>query len=138
MLSSSWVEAVSAILHEAAVGQDLMGIEYTFCEEYTGVPEDLQQPGSVTAGWSYLIQDGRLRVSGDLVENPTLKVIADYDVILPLARLKMSDPQERDTLDRLAQEAAASGALRTMGDRANQPAFFDSEALHDAIADITA
>ena len=67
--------------------------------------------------WHCRAADGKLDFSLGEIDDADIKNVADYQTILPFARMRI-DEQTRPTYEKMAAEAASSGKLNRVGDHA--------------------
>jgi hypothetical protein len=139
--SKEWVSLLAQLLRDGLVGENLAGIDFTFCEEFVRPPQHLLRQGSQSIGFFYRIREGELEVGdGPLADDETtVKIIADYKTALPLAQRthaenNMVTGKDRDQRTR---ERIASGELRMKGNFSQLIPVVEKLGLHDIIAQRT-
>jgi hypothetical protein len=118
--SPEWVDMLRGLILEGIAGQDLSGVEFVLCEEYTHPPEHLRRPGSDSTGFHICVGSGEIQVINEVVEGAqaTKKMICDYEWAKRYA-MRYPDPKLRDHL-------MAEGLMRVEGegDMSKLPAFW--------------
>lgn len=129
-----WIEAIRAKLRRfaEAAGPDL---KLSICEVFTSPPSHLDPSGSGKIAWHCRIEDGRFHFAYGEVDDVDIKNIADYQTILPFARMMLT-PDSRPQYETMTAEAMASGKLTRIGDHAKIPPSLHG--LHNEMAEITA
>lgn len=137
--SPAWLTAVRHVLGTRLAGEDLTGIDYSYCQELTDPPTHLLRAHESTISWHFRLSEDGIDVGEGLPERPTVKLVVDYQTLLPLARTVMADdPDYLERVRQLMTEATAAGKLRIEGDLANQPEVLARIGLHDLMASWTA
>ena len=118
--SPEWVEMLRELILEGVAGQDLTGVEFALCEEYTNAPAHLLSEGRDTVGLLIRVEDGEVKVTSDVIDGSaaTKKLICDYESAKRYA-MRYPDPPLRD-------ELIAEGLMRFEGegDMSKLPAFW--------------
>jgi hypothetical protein len=133
-----WTQALRlAMLHALDnAGDDGKTAVFSMSEQYLGAPAHLVgSEGQL--GWHVRFIEGQF----DFVFEPSREVdvfiSADYDGVLPLARLEYGDDAERlADRERIVGELIGSGRMSVEGDLTTRPPFL--EGIHDAMARVTA
>lgn len=89
--SPEWADYAREWVENALIDADLAGVDIEFCEEFTDPPAHLAGE-SGTTGWHMVIRDGEATVGHGVIDART-KIVADYQTILPLARM-ITDPTD--------------------------------------------
>ena len=133
-----WTQALRSSMQEAFYesGEEGKRATFSMSEQYVGAPAHLLAAGG-ELGWHVRFNDGRV----DFVFSPSrdvdVYISADYQSILPLARLEFgSDKEKLAERDRMVGELVGSGQLVVEGDLGSRPGFL--EGIHDAMARVTA
>lgn len=129
-----WHERLKGLLEKytALAGPE---VRLSICEVFTGVPPHLDAGGDGRIAWHCRIADGKVDFRDGEIETADLKTIADYDFVLGLARMKIEEATLAD-YRALEAEGAASGKLRSTGDRSKIPPVFYG--MHNELAEVTA
>jgi hypothetical protein len=121
--SDDWLLAAEAIIEDvlATSGIDVAGHVVRCSEVFTATPPDL--PGRRRDGsraWHWELEHGRASVGDGERDAVDLKVFADYEAILPLARdTRQGEPDPH--LAAYRDEVVSSGKLRMIGDPSALP-----------------
>lgn len=134
LASPEWLEALRTMIHRYVqqAGPDL---QLSICEIFTGVPPHLDRDGSGVIAWHCLIENGRVEFARGPLEDADLKTVADYQYILPFARMKV-DPATRADYERGQAEGVRQGKLQRTGDISKVPPAFYG--MHNELAEVTA
>ena len=118
--SPEWVDMLRGLISERLAGQDLSGVEFVLCEEYTHPPQHLRRPGSDSVGFHIRVATGEVQVINEVVEGAasTKKMICDYEWAKRYA-MRYPDPKLRDQL--MAEELMR---VEGEGDMSKLPAFW--------------
>jgi hypothetical protein len=118
--SPEWVAMLRDLIVEHLADEDLSGVEFALCEEYTNPPEHLLPEGAASIGLLISVHDGKVEVTTDVVDGAevTKKLISDYEWAKRYS-MRYPDPPLRD---QLIQE----GMMRFEGegDMSKLPAFW--------------
>ena len=118
--SPEWVDMLRGVIVEGLAGQDLSGVDFVLCEEYTNPPEHLQRHGSGSIGFHISVANGEVQVINEVVAaaQTTKKLICDYEWAKRYA-MRFPDPKLRDQL-------VSEGLMRVEGegDMSKLPAFW--------------
>lgn len=131
--SQEWLDALKGMIERymALAPGDL---ELSICEVFTGVPKHLDKNGDGVIAWHCRISGGRLEFRDGEIDTADLKTIADYDFILPFARMKVS-PENMAEYQAQQAEGAKLGKVVSTGDRSKVPPAFYG--MHNELAEIT-
>jgi hypothetical protein len=132
--SPEWHEALKGLLERymQIAGPD---VRLTLCEVFTGVPAHLDRSGKGVIAWHCRIAEGRLDFREGEIDDADLKTVADYQFILPFARMKLT-PESRPEYEALQAEGVRQGKLKRTGDLSKiPPAFYG---MHNELAEMTA
>jgi hypothetical protein len=139
-MSRPWLGKLESIIRElaAVAGDQLAGVTYATNQVYTDPPRHLaQDPEGRMCGWWFRLQSGRIEFGTGEIPSANLKLIAPYDMMLPLARLvRAEDPTALERTVETIREGVAAGTTVFDWDGLPQPAAL--EATHDRIARHTA
>jgi hypothetical protein len=132
--SPEWHDALKSMMERymKAAGPE---VRLTLCEVFTGVPAHLDKSGTGIIAWHCRIADGRLEFHEGEIDDADLKTVADYQFILPFARMKL-DPSTMAQYEALQAEGVAQGKLKRTGDRSKVPPAFYG--MHNELAEMTA
>jgi hypothetical protein len=137
--SPAWFEA----LHDAiqrlaqAAGSGLDGVRWTVCEVFTDVPEHIAQTPDRRAAWHCRVRGQEIAFGLGEIDDADFKVIADYQTVLPLARLHLGDdPKVMERVNETMMKAVMEGRMQIHGDLGSRPAAFAT--LHDEMVRVTA
>jgi hypothetical protein len=137
--SPGWVAAVRRLVAASAIAEDdLRGIDWSFCEEFTDPPIHLLLDGEKTIGWSMRIRAGSIEIVDGPIDDAQARVVADYATVLLIARLEFLDEASIGRGNELIAQATAEGKLRLEGDPLARPAVMEKRNLHNALAPLTA
>jgi hypothetical protein len=118
--SPEWVDMLRGLIVERLAEQDLRGVNFVLCEEYTNPPRHLRRPGSDSIGLHIRVADGEIHVINQVIDGAqtTKKLICDYEWAKRYA-MRFPDPKLRDQL-------MAEGLMRVEGegDMSRLPAFW--------------
>lgn len=133
--SPEWVACAREWVENALVDTDLEGVDIEFCEEFTDPPAHLAGDSGST-GWHMVIKDGKATVGHGVIDART-KIVADYQTILPLARM-ITDPTDEKKvaeMQKIITTAIAAGKF-TPPSNMNTPGTSVPElgGLHNALA----
>ena len=133
--SPEWVAYAREWVENALVDTDLEGVDIEFCEEFTDPPAHLAGDSGST-GWHMVIKDGKATVGHGVIDART-KIVADYQTILPLARM-IADPTDEKKvaeMQKIITTAIAEGKF-TPPSNMNTPGTSVPElgGLHNALA----
>ena len=131
--SPEWLAALEDLIDSYA-GRAGGNIEISICEVFTGVPAHLDKDGNGTLSWYCRIKDGRLEFDEGEIDDADIKTVADYQFILPFARIKI-DPDNMQAYESKLAEGAAAGKITRRGDRSKVPPAFYG--MHNDLAEIT-
>ena len=134
LASPQWLAALKALIERymKIAGPEL---KLSICEVFTGVPARLDRDGSGTIAWHCRIEGGKLHFADGEIDDADIKTVADYDFIVPFARMKI-DPGNMAEYQALQAKGAAEGKVVHQGDRSIVPPAFYG--MHNELADITA
>jgi len=134
LASPEWMDALRGMIerYTQKIGPD---VKLSICEVFTGVPKHLDRDGTGVIAWYCRIEGGRVEFARGEIDDADLKTVADYQFILPFARLKV-DPSTRAQYEAGQAEGVRAGKLRRSGDVSKVPPAFYG--MHNELADVTA
>jgi hypothetical protein len=132
-MSPAWIEMAREQITAALSNEDLGGLEFTLCEEFTNPPNDLRREDAATVGFFVRIVDGRAEVGDHPIDDADFKVVSDYDDALAIAR----DPDAPAARPEMLQQRIAEGRLEIVGDPADVPTTLASLDIHRLLASRT-
>ena len=106
---------------------------FGICEVFTGAPAHLAPDGVIA--WHCRIADGKLDFRLGEADDVDVKNVADYQAILPFARLRLT-PETQAQYEEMSERARADGKLKRIGDHTKLPPAIHG--LHNEMAEITA
>jgi hypothetical protein len=135
-LSAEWLQELRSQLEQGLEGEDLTGIDYTMCEEYTGVPAHLRPRGGDTVGFYFRVRDGKVEVGDPPIQDANIRVLADYATVHPNAMLTHAEISAATGLDpqELMAKNAAAGTVQVFGQLSDMPPVIANVHLHDRLA----
>ena len=141
--SEGWISAAHEIAQELvdaglASGELSADESFSIIETFTHAPAHLSETGAIT--WGLRLEGGKVSLLREMPEKVNVKLRAEYDVVLPLARMQyianVFPPPEAQAISRRAL------ALRKMvvvgKDQMDPPAPAALSALHNRLAALTA
>jgi hypothetical protein len=138
LASDAWLEVLRGLVAEGLAGVDLTGVEFCLSEEYHDPPAHLRRPGLDTIGWHLRISDGTWMVADVPDDAADLRVVADYESLIPLAVEILPDGGPGAETQARVDALIASGRLAMHGDRRRMPAAVTGLDLHNRLAPYTA
>jgi hypothetical protein len=133
--SQPWVAVANTFLQESAKGADLSGITYAFQEVFTDAPAHLGCDDQGRIGWYMRVADGVVEACCGILDNPDVCIQADYQKILPLARMIMADnPEGVAEAGKVMEEMTANGQFVQTSNGATPPEMPWAGQLHDVLA----
>jgi hypothetical protein len=129
--SPEWMAAIEGKLRRmAAENPDW---RFGICEVFTDSPKHLAADGVIA--WHCRVADGKLDFRMGEADDVDIKNIADYQAILPFARLHLTPETQADYV-KMSERALADGKLKRVGDASTLPPGIHG--LHNEMAEITA
>jgi hypothetical protein len=123
--SPAWLMRVRAELVSLVARHGEPGHAFTFCEVWTDAPAGaVGDTGDRRAAWHARIDGTTCLVDAGELDNADLKLVMDYESVLPFARRLTADTSDRVPI------------AEVHGDGRRLPAYFKE--LHDALAVVTA
>ena len=141
--SPGWLKMTCEIAEQQirASGIDLKGIEYTFGEEFTDVPERLHPPGGGRIGFCIRVADGKIETASEPPPpDADSRNTADWETTEPFAHAILGEDPARDAeLGKRVQELQAQGKMRIEQKRERPPELDAALAdMHNAVCRRTA
>jgi hypothetical protein len=143
LASREWFAAMHALVSDRVSAALRLNpdLRTSACEVFLKPPPHLAPDGADRLAWSYSVANGRLTFALEERDDVDLKIVGDYDAILPIARLRVGgDPQRQAELQAMSAELVQAGRL-AFPRRAAPPEGLDPhpfDTIHDAIARLTA
>ncbi|MDE0350460.1 MAG: hypothetical protein OXM56_12220 [Gammaproteobacteria bacterium] len=137
--SAAWVGVARDFIETQCAENNLSGIETSFCEKFTDTPDNVTTDGDGVTGWYFRIAGGKVEVGHGVIEDADATIIADYQTVVPLARVVFEgNPEGAADAQRVVEQATAEGKMRREGseDAMNATPFLAG--LHDVLARRTA
>jgi hypothetical protein len=121
----------------ADLGEAARTVNFSICEVFTDPPASLSPSGAPLA-WHCVIRNGVIEFGNTERQDVEVRIVADYQSILPLARHDYSsgDPERAAEVAAQGQALRESGKLVMHGSRAQRDPRIGN--LHDPIARVTA
>ena len=133
-MSPGWIEMAKEQIEALVAGQDLAGINFTLCEEFTHPPEALRTGGRATVGFFVRVVDGHVEVGDHPIDGADVKIVSDYADALAVAR----NPDAPAASEQMVEERLAAGRLRIEGDPSRMPPVLAELDIHRLLASRTA
>lgn len=112
-------------------------LAFSMCEVFLDPPDHLGGKGARIA-WHCVVKNGHTRFETSEADDVAFKVVADYQAILPMARIDTeASPDGAARIMELYQAAAAAGKLAWVGVRASEAGQGGVESVHNEIARLT-
>ncbi|MQY31949.1 hypothetical protein [Nocardia aurantia] len=140
-VSPEWLDAVASIVAGLLRGHDLDALDYCLCEDLTDPPPGRANTPAGTLSWFIRIRDNTFEVGGGTVDEPTVRIVADYATHHDLSRrIWAGNPDAIAAARHRRHLATTSGQLRVEGDLPAAPPTIREliTHLHDPVAEITA
>src|SRR5687767_13067279 len=132
--SSEWVDELRRVVLDHCAPLDLSGIDYSISEELTDPPAGLGEPGATSIGWHLRIRDGVVEVGHTPLADATVRIVADYATVEPIARVVLGhEVAERESVNRLLADARRAGLFVMYGEPREPEVLRDLD-LHDVMA----
>jgi hypothetical protein len=138
-MSKEWLAKLESIMRELVDGskEELSEITFSLNQVFTGIPEHISQDPLGRGGWWVRIEHGQFEFGTGEIPEATIKLIAPYDIMLPLARLVWAkDSAAMEQTMSVMQQGVSDGTISYHDDGKGLP-----EPLvpaHDLIAEYTA
>lgn len=137
--SAEWVAVARQHLQDAARNMDLSGVSFAFNEVFTDASEHLGTDGEGRIGWYVRVADGSVEVERGILDGADVRIVADYQTVVPLARMVFAGNEELAAEARRKVAAAtAAGKMRREGNDQALARHTWMAGLHDALARRTA
>jgi hypothetical protein len=131
-LTPQWLQAYESTVRDAAVGEDLSGVEFSMCEILKNAPPHLRRGRGADAHIGFRLANGRFEFPNEPWDDANFTLIADFESIAPWLNLPAEQTKAAGIMERLH----AAGKLRFAGKLTDAPRFVLT--LHDRLAEITA
>ena len=136
--SREWVDELRRVVLDHLASVDLTGIDYSVSEELTDPPPALAPNGERSIGWHLRIRDGAVEVRDATLADATVRIVADYATVEPIARTVLGhEAAVRHSVDRLLADARTAGRFAMYGEP-REPDVLRQLDLHDVMAVRTA
>jgi len=132
-MSPAWIKMAQNEIASVLAGEDLEGIDFTLCEEFTGAPDDLRREGAATIGFFVRVKDGRVEVGDHPADDADFKIVSDYEDALTIAR----DPDAPAAQQSMMEARLAEGRLQIVGNPADVPAILAGLDIHRLLSSRT-
>jgi hypothetical protein len=129
-MSATWIDMARSQIEATLAKNDLRGVRYTLCEEFTDPPVHLQRPGRATVGFYVRVDDGKVEVGDHPIEDAELKIVSDYKDALAIAR----DPDVPAADPQVMAERIAEGRLQIIGNPMDAPPVLRELDIHRLLA----
>jgi hypothetical protein len=129
--SPKWVAMVRGLVEEGLDGEDLTGINFSFCEENTDPPSHLLRPGSNSIGFYVRVENGEVEVGDYPIDGTCFKIVGDYSAMREYALRPFHGANPDPETAALRQRMIAAGKMRVEGVRADWPAVISNLDLHN-------
>lgn len=138
-MSKEWLTKLEAIMKDLVQqsGDQLSGVFFSMNQLFTEMPEHLVQDPLGRAGWWVRVADREVEFGTGEIPDATIKLIAPYDTMLPLARLVWADdPAAMEQTFSAIDEGISDGSITYHDDGKGLPVPLAP--AHDLIAAYTA
>ncbi len=132
-MSPAWIKMAQEQISRVLAGEDLRGIDFTLCEEFTGAPDDLRREGAATIGFFVRVEGGRVEVGDHPTDDADFKIVSDYEDALAIAR----DPDAPVAQQTMMEARLAEGRLKIVGDPKDVPAILAGLDIHRLLSSRT-
>ena len=133
--SDEWLTAleqtVDACIAEARAAGQLDGVAFSLCEVYESVPVQVNPGGRVA--WSLVLEGGDAKFARTELDEADLKVVADYEVLEPVVRVRFDQGPPPE----VAEALAAAGKQGRFRIHRGVPSPEAIASLHNRVAGIT-
>ena len=137
--SAPWVGVAREFIEAQCAANDLDGIETSFCEKFTDAPDEITTEAGGVTGWYFRISGGKVEVGHGVLADADATIIADYETVVPLARMVFEGNSGNVAVAQQAvDEATANGKMRREGNEDGMAATPFLAGLHDVLARHTA
>jgi hypothetical protein len=127
---AAWIEQARVVLEALVAEHGEDGKTFSICELFSDAPMGIAASG--TAAWHFYIDGREVRVGIGEVEDTDVRIRADYEATLPVARLVYTP----EILAERAQQPAGENAVQVEGDMSVMPPYLIE--FHNRLALITA
>ncbi len=128
--SPEWIDIARTALEELVAAHGETDKSFSVCEVFTDAPADLTGADTTTVAWHFRIVGKTVTVGEGEISDADMPVRADYQTILPIARLVYT-PE----LIAQRQQNASQVEEESTIDRSNMPTYLVE--LHNRMAVIT-
>ena len=132
-MSQAWIKMAQEQIAGVLAGEDLRGIDFTLCEEFTDAPEGLRPEGATTIGFFVRVVDDRVEVGDHPIDDADLKIVSDYEDAHAVAL----DPDAPVAQQSMMEERLAEGRLEIVGDPTDVPAILADLDIHRLLSSRT-
>jgi hypothetical protein len=132
-MSPAWIKMAQDQIAGALAGQDLRGIDFTLCEEFTDAPDDLRPEGAATIGFFVRVADNSVEVGDHPTDDADFTIVSDYEDALAIAR----DPDAPVAQQSMMEARMAEGRLKVVGNPADVPAMLAGLDIHRLLSSRT-
>jgi hypothetical protein len=132
-MSPAWIKMAQEQIGRVLAGEDLRGIDFTLCEEFTGAPNDLRRDGAATIGFFVRVEDGRVEVGDHPIADADFKVVSDYEDSLAIAR----DPDAPVAQQSMMEARLTEGRVKIVGNPTDVPAILAGLDIHRLLSSRT-
>jgi hypothetical protein len=132
-MSPAWIEMAREQITGALADEDLRGIDFTLCEEFTSPPDDLRRESEAAIGFFVRVANGRVEVGDHPIDDADFKVVSTYEDALSIAR-KPDAPVAQQTV---MEERIAEGRLEIVGNPSDVPAPLAELDIHRLLSSRT-
>jgi hypothetical protein len=132
-MSPAWIKMAQDQIAGVLAGQDLRGIDFTLCEEFTGAPDDLRPEGAATIGFFVRVADDSVEVGDHPTDDADFKIVSDYEDALAIAH----DPDAPVAQQSMMEARMAEGRLKIVGNPTDVPAILAGLDIHRLLSSRT-
>ena len=125
-MSPAWIKMAQDQIAGVLAGEDLRGIDFTLCEEFTGAPDDLRPEGAATIGFFVRVADDSVEVGDHPTDDADFKIVSDYEDALAIAH----DPDAPVAQQSMMEARMAEGRLKIVGNPTDVPAILAGLDIH--------
>ncbi len=143
--SPAWLDVLGGLIlgaigrtEQARQHAGLPPLTFSMCEVFTDPPAHLGGAGERIA-WHCVVENGHVLFETREADAVAYKIVADYQTILPIARLDTdASPEGADKMAAMFQAGIAAGKVKTIGARVDDGGPPPLDGVHNAIARLTA
>ncbi len=128
--SPEWIALARTVLDEIVAEHGEEGKSFSACEAFTDAPPGVAGKDSTTAAWHFHIVGKAVTVGEGTVEAADMNVSADYETVLPMARLVYTPEMIEQT-----RQNPPQGDSESAVDASNIPPYLVE--LHNRMAVVT-